>query len=395
LRRLSVYLLTWCFTTLTFTASPAAALPSGEAIARINALRVANGIPAVVEDAALSAGCEAHARYMALNGGWDRGNAHDETPGRQGYTSEGANAARHSVLAGPGGWTDPHPWATAPYHRAQVMDPALTRTGYGEQGGYMCLQTLTEPRRALGEQIYTYPGPGAVGVAPSEIAFEVDAFGNSRVPSDLLGLPAGSATGPNLIVYAPAKLLAARLTGPRGPVPVGAAEPFVIPYLPLEPGTYTAEVDLRYPATTCTRQGVPSVGPDTVECPAGIAPSCLLGACETPLSETVRLPAYMLTHRWQFTTAGGSPVLSPPRCRPRLSTPTRIAARTPLTLRLQPCAATIVTAKVYRRSRRVLIRRSIARTQLRLATRALQPGRYRLEVTVAGARIARTFTIAV
>src|SRR3712207_3949584 len=99
-----------CVVVVLLTASPAHAITSADAIARLSALRVANGIPPLAEDAVMTEECQAHARYMALNDGWDEEGAHDETPGRPGYSAAGARGARRSVLAGPQGWREPHPW---------------------------------------------------------------------------------------------------------------------------------------------------------------------------------------------------------------------------------------------------------------------------------------------
>src|SRR5690349_24542651 len=114
--------LAWVFLTLAIGAGPAHAITSTDAIARLNVLRAQNALPLLVENPVLNEGCQAHARYMALNGGWDEPNAHDETPGRRGYTDAGAQAARRSVLAGPGGWSDPHPWPGPDEHQPPVLD---------------------------------------------------------------------------------------------------------------------------------------------------------------------------------------------------------------------------------------------------------------------------------
>src|SRR4051812_1062558 len=84
------------------------AIPSAEAIARVNALRAMNGIPAdVLEDPALSAGCQAHAHYAAVNRGFDAHAPHNEVASKPGYSAQGDDAASHSVLAS-AGWRDPN-----------------------------------------------------------------------------------------------------------------------------------------------------------------------------------------------------------------------------------------------------------------------------------------------
>ncbi len=67
-----------------------------------------------------------------------------------------------------------------------------------------------------------------------------------------------------------------------------------------------------------------------------------------------------------------------------------------LTMRVyvRMCAATSVTAEIFRGSRRLSSRKSrLAR--FRLSTRSLTPGRYRLQVIVGGTRISQSFTVRV
>jgi hypothetical protein len=232
--------------TLAGLAGDAAGKTPAQAIASINQLRVANGIAPVTEDPALSAACQAHAHYMFLNGGWDRANAHDETRSNPGYSARGAGAAQRSVLAATG-WFAPNPWATAPVHLSQVLNPALRRTGYGQESVFICLDTVA----GLGTQdadLLTYPGPNATGVPPALTAAEITADGVLYTPGVSVGLPTGSRTGPYITLYTKARLVAVdavTLTGPAGPVPVVVAGKFVIPRSPLAARTtYTASVSV-------------------------------------------------------------------------------------------------------------------------------------------------------
>jgi hypothetical protein len=315
--------------------SSAAAIPSADAIARINSMRTANGIPGdVLEDPALSAGCQAHAHYAALNGGFDTF-AHHEVETQPGYTPAGADAAEHSVLASTG-WLDPNPWISAPYHLQQILDPALTRTGYGEEHGFVCLQTLAALGRPIARQsIFTYPGSGTTGVPLSETAREADSASRLHVPGDAVGLPAGTTTGPYIMVYGRgfvsrvghAQIQAASLTGPRGPVDVALTEDgFVIPRQPLAPQTtYTAAVTVRFFGDACTPIGSPSWSAALSPCPPEIPTFCFADpsaaaafgdrVCdpgELPLPPTVSFPDQSVDHQWTFTTgaaaAGGQPV---------------------------------------------------------------------------------------
>src|SRR5688500_14546268 len=122
--------LAWVVLTLAI-AAPAHAITPIDAVTRINALRAQNGLPPLVEDRLLSQECQAHARYMALNDGWDEEQAHGETPGRPGYSEAGARAARQSVLAGPTGWADPHPWGGSSAHGGPSRDSGVRQRGRG------------------------------------------------------------------------------------------------------------------------------------------------------------------------------------------------------------------------------------------------------------------------
>lgn len=222
----------------------ASAKTAAQAIQSINALRTAHGIPALVEDRSLTAACQAHAHYMFLNGGWDRGNAHGETRSNPGYTVRGAGAAARSVLAATG-WFAPNPWATAPVHLSQVLNPALRTTGYGQESVFICLDTVA----GLGTQaadLLTYPGPDATDVPPALTAAEITADGRLHTPGVEVGLPTGSRTGPYVMLFTKARLVsvdAAALTGPAGPVPVVVSGKFLIPRTPLASRTtYTASV---------------------------------------------------------------------------------------------------------------------------------------------------------
>jgi hypothetical protein len=396
------------------------AITSADAVARVNAYRAANGIPGdLVEDPALTEGCRQFVHYAALNGGFDKGRPHGETPGNPGYTPAGDEAAQSSVLAGGSSWSDPHTWATAPYHEYQVMNPRLLRTGYAEEGGYQCLQTHAKPKREIRASdfsIYTVPGPGATGVRPAETAYENDSNGAVRVPGDDVGLPAGTTTGPNIIVYAVTYPLgntqveSASLEGPDGPVDVARTADFVIPRRPLKPSTtYTAHVAIRLESRTCTVRATPQdTSPDEDYCadsiplgclPADLAdlepdsPFRLCGAGETPPPDPYPLPERVVEHSWTFTTAAGAPGSSGDAsrpCRPTLRGPRKVASGARLRVSFRACGAATVTAGVYRgRQSKPLVRRAMrvrraAASSLVLSGAKLRPGRYTLRASVGG-----------
>jgi hypothetical protein len=253
--------------------APASAATPAEAIARLNAQRAANGIPAgIVENAALSQGCAHHNDYIRANGGQL---THQEDPSRPGYTDDGAYAGLHSVLASGGSWNGANPWESAPIHLSQLLAPRLDVTGVDDSGGLTCAQTLASRNRPApaAPVTYTYPGNGTT-IYASEIAFE-----SPTTPGALVGIPEGASTGPYLYVlfdgpwseFADAHLTAAALRGPGGPVVLkvvdnstpgleGYLPPggMLIPRVPLLADTsYTASVT----GTVTDRNGGATFGP--------------------------------------------------------------------------------------------------------------------------------------
>lgn len=111
-----------------------AAMTSAQVIDAVNAERTANGIPTLAHDAAEASGCAAHTNYGAVNNGWGS-NPHDEVPGQPGYSAAGDDAAHHSVLfwGTNSTFANGNPFASAPYHNHQLMDPSLVKSGASEQ----------------------------------------------------------------------------------------------------------------------------------------------------------------------------------------------------------------------------------------------------------------------
>ena len=244
---------------------PVSALAASPAqiVAKLNAQRVANGIPGgITLNAAWTRGCEHHVRYEELNGiPW----THDEVPGRAGYTKDGALAGAEGDQAYTHGWSEGNPFENLPLHLASLMLPSLAQVGAFERGGRVCVMISPGYTRQFAhDKLFAYPGAGRSNVPTSEIVHNEWPF----APGDLVGLPQGRATGPVLYVF-PAgpwtfdptlELKSAKLVGPHGPVAVrlvdgkhhpklrqhsfGAA--FVLPVSPLAPHTtYTATAVVR------------------------------------------------------------------------------------------------------------------------------------------------------
>jgi hypothetical protein len=250
-----------CAAVAVFVAAAALSAPAagGSAIVEaLNAQRAANGIPGDVrENAEWSASCADHVAYMTAT----RRLTHTEDPASPSYTASGSWAAENSVLAAGAGWQDGDLFPDAPLHLIQLLSPELHEIGVAEDGGYLCITTWPGYRGTglRKPTVFTYPGDGATGVLPSEAARELP-----FTPGDFVGLPQGTATGIDLMVFTEglahpgrAHIVAAALRGPDGRVTVktvdrttptvGAYLPpgsgFVIPVAPLRPGTaYRATV---------------------------------------------------------------------------------------------------------------------------------------------------------
>ena len=137
---------------------------SGNWIERLNRYRAIAGVPAIVEDRRLSAADRAHARYLVQNfdaGITDGASAHFETPGRPGYTIEGDGAARRSDVAlrkvviespmeaAPESIGDAaiDEWIAGPFHRVDLLDPAVTSAGWGSARQDDASASVLEVRR--------------------------------------------------------------------------------------------------------------------------------------------------------------------------------------------------------------------------------------------------------
>ena len=257
-------------------AAPAGAATSGDVMALLNAERTANGLPAVTERPEWSDACRHHVDYEIAHGDLSHDEADTAHPT---FSPEGAFAAENSVLADEDAWTAATPWFDAPTHRAQILTPALAQTGVDDHGGYQCAITFPGWTRSLpATTVLTHPGQGRRGVPASEVANEEPYTANSFV-----GLPVGARTGPQLLVFTAgdARISAATLTGPDGPVEVrfvdngtqaiGEYLPpggILVPVAPLRPDAgYAASVtvtvsgtNLRHTWTFATGAGTPPAG---------------------------------------------------------------------------------------------------------------------------------------
>jgi hypothetical protein len=207
----------------------AAAVSGPDIVSYLNAQRAAQGVPAgIAEDAGLSDGCAKHNIYGFLNAVL----SHEEDPSRPGYTPQGDQAGRTSVLyAGAGPWTATHnPFENSPIHLHQLLAPRIDRMGASENQGYGCATTLASRDRAAppGDVTYTYPGDGATAWPAAQVAAE-----DPYTPGERVGIAANARTGPYLYVmfdgpdltpFDTATATGADVTGPDGPIPVAVVD---------------------------------------------------------------------------------------------------------------------------------------------------------------------------
>jgi hypothetical protein len=257
--------------TLAFAAAETANAVSPQvAIAKLNAQRAANGIPAgILEVPEWDAACAAHNRYQRLNGGEL---THEESRGAPGYTEAGAWAGENSVLSAGEDWSGANPWETAPIHLAQLLAPQLRRIGVDDSEGFTCATTWPGYESGRADALYSYPGNGTTGWPTAEVADE-----SPFTPGDFVGLPTGTKTGLHLYVFADGpdaedtsqvRIVSASLRDARGARKVrwvdsttGEIGPFLpaggilIPVAPLAPATaYHASVDVAVGGTTLHRE---------------------------------------------------------------------------------------------------------------------------------------------
>jgi len=248
---------------LAAVAAPAAfAATPGQIVARLNQQRVANGIPGgLTLNPEWTTGCRHHVRYEELNGiQW----THEETPGKSGYTQDGAMAGIEGDQAYENDWLSGNPFENLPLHLATLLSPGLQQIGAWESGRRTCVSiALGYGRQFETDKLFTYPGSGVTGVAASQTV-----HGEwPHSPGDVVGLPQGRATGPTIYIWAEGswlgqrpKIQRASLRGPSGPVAIRVVDPkahpaiklyvapgvfFLVPASPLSPGArYTVSITI-------------------------------------------------------------------------------------------------------------------------------------------------------
>jgi hypothetical protein len=248
---------------LLWAPAAASAISNADILGKVNAQRTANGLGAVTESSVWSHRCVLHTHYEALN----HYLGHEEDPLKPGYSTDGALGGKWSSQSQGSDWADGNPWENAPWHLQFILSPYQAEYGFAQNEGFNCmgsgdgdLPLRPDPSR---DEFFFYGYSPTGGTVPSkQTAFEAP-----TTPQTYVGIPNGTATGPNLMVWAwslgqdeplasggsdpLAYLDSATLTGPSGPVDVRVVnhdnDPliftpfgFVIPVRPLTPGqSYT------------------------------------------------------------------------------------------------------------------------------------------------------------
>jgi uncharacterized protein YkwD len=130
----------------------------------INKRRREAGLRPVTLDARLSRGCDAHARYLARNGGPHTTvqlEMHDEDPRLPGYTDEGVYAARLGTVALREPLAAVEGWMRSPGRRAALLNPRLERIGAGAatnvRGRQVAVLDLASGVRPNNDGVVLYP----------------------------------------------------------------------------------------------------------------------------------------------------------------------------------------------------------------------------------------------
>lgn len=220
-----------------------AAVTPQQIVAKLNAQRVANGIPGgITLNRQWTTGCEHHVRYEERNGiPW----THQEYAGKPGFTKDGQIAGAAGDQSYTSGWEYGNPFENLPLHMATLMAPGLQQIGAFESGRRVCMEIAMGYGRPIAtNSVFTYPGNGRTGFATSQMVHgEWPAS-----PGDVVGLPQGRTTGPTLYVFSvgpwqyqgPFHLTVAKVVGPGGPVATRVVDatqhPKIRPYV--APGTF-------------------------------------------------------------------------------------------------------------------------------------------------------------
>ncbi|MCU1391093.1 MAG: hypothetical protein JWL72_4431 [Ilumatobacteraceae bacterium] len=157
------------FASLTVAPVAAADSPSSDLIdwlTTVNYFRSMSGLPAVTENASLSASAVKHSCYMLQNG-----ITHYEDPTKPGYTTDGEAAGRNSNVAVSSVFNESarshiELWMTGPFHAIGVLRPNLKTVGFGQ-----CDNQNTPTPWHSGATLDVLDGLGSLSPQPAPILF--------------------------------------------------------------------------------------------------------------------------------------------------------------------------------------------------------------------------------
>lgn len=227
----------------------------------INYYRAMSGMPPVAENTTLSAGAYNHSCYMLYNG-----IAHDEIPGRTGYTTSGDAAGNNGNVAvssayGTSARSHIELWMTGPFHAIGVLRHNLQSVGFGKcdlnntpvwhSGATLnVLNGLAYTARPSTPTLF--PGNGSttnlyqfITESPNPLSF-CGWSGSAGLPviammPETVTSASASMTGPNGPVQT-CRIFSGNTSGTAQSILAGDNAVSVIPRNPLVPGTYTTTV---------------------------------------------------------------------------------------------------------------------------------------------------------
>lgn len=165
--------------------------PTGDAtvdgIARLNFWREALGLGTVEDDAALTAGCQAHIDYMqalAMEVGEPFVIVDEEDPSKSYYSEEGAAAAETALLGYgyPDAASAVNGWLDLVFHRLPLVHPGLTRVGLAYEARYFCIRVVEGTDAAA-------VAPHPILWPPGDSAFANPVFAGGELPCANVGSP--------------------------------------------------------------------------------------------------------------------------------------------------------------------------------------------------------------
>jgi hypothetical protein len=161
----------------------------------LNNLRSLGNLPALSETAEWSSGCALHSRYMVKNDVIE----HDESPSNPWYTPEGQAAAQNSDLFISSNVNEADAsaidsWIAGSFHGVGILDPKLTRTGFGsyrEAIGAWRMGACLDVLRGVGNYSGAYP----VQWPKDGSSMNYLSYGGFEMPGPLTSCPGFSAPG--------------------------------------------------------------------------------------------------------------------------------------------------------------------------------------------------------